>query len=95
MQFLKMLLRIQSLQIPTDDPLSLIDSSIEAILHYFSASNWSETYSIVYSRLQSTIQSIHHSDSDIIPGLELYGILHLDAFRAEKVLSDLYAYIQK
>lgn len=79
---------------PSEEVLAKIDSSIELIIHYFSASNWTETYSIVYSRLQATANSTSnsHTDSDLVPGIELYGILYLDANRAEKVLKDFYTY---
>lgn len=72
--------------------LSQIDSAIETIIHYFSASNWDETYSIVHNKLQATTHTVVHdnTDSDIVPGIELFGILYLDAHRAEIVLNDFY-----
>lgn len=84
-------------QTPDYQLLSRIDTSIEVIIHYLSAANWEETYSVVYSKLQLTLHSNPNAntDSDLIPGIELYGVLYLDAPRLEVVLSDFSRFAPK
>lgn len=74
--------------------LTALDKHIQTAIHYFSASNWNETYSVVYKVLDATVSGTPNqsTDSDLIPGIELFGILYLDAKRVEIVLSDFYKF---
>lgn len=74
-----------------------IDISIESILYYLSASNWDEIYSVIIEKLEAStkLNPDETNDSEIIPALEIFGNLYLDASRTEKILFDFYTYAPK
>lgn len=70
------------------DLLESIDTSIDRILQYFSASNWNDIYPEIHSILKSTIKS-KVDDPEMIPGLEVLATLYLDFSRAQFLLDDI------
>lgn len=72
--------------------IEIIDTSIEVIFHYFSASNWD----IVYPRVREILKKVQNAkveDSEMLPGIELVGILYLNKARALTLLKDFIAII--
>lgn len=74
------------------DLLHSIDTSIEIIIQYFSASNWNEVYPKVHSLLKSTVSS-KSDEAEMLPGIEILASLYLDAPKAHGLLEDVYTII--
>lgn len=68
--------------------LALIDKSIESLLQYFSASNWSD----VYPKIQEILKKVQSSKTEYtepVLGVEIIATLYLDAPKANTLMKDV------
>lgn len=75
-----------------NDLLQSIDTSIEKLLQYFSASNWTEFYPKIKALLKTTASS-KSDEAEMLPGIEILALAYLDAPKAHTLLQDIHAII--
>lgn len=75
---------------PHNGLLELIDKSIENVMHYFSASNWSDVYPRVVEILKIT-QNAKVEDPNLLAGVEIISTLYLETSKVHNLLETVYS----